>query len=113
MSRLILLLVSIAAIAQAPRPSPTAVTGTGAFTSFVENMDKTLAFYHDAFGMDVPALPATGERPYNRANPQLFDMFDIQGSRERHQSARVPNSRVSMEIMEIQDVPHQTIPLRI
>jgi hypothetical protein len=38
-----------------------AVLGTGAFTSFVENMDRSLAFYHDAFGMDVPALPATGE----------------------------------------------------
>jgi hypothetical protein len=58
-------------------------------------------------------LPAAGERPYNRANPQLFSMFDIKGARERHQSARVAGSRVSLEIMEIQDVPHQTIPLRI
>ena len=32
----------------------------GAFTGFVENMDRSLAFYHDAFGMEVPALPASG-----------------------------------------------------
>src|SRR5262249_49978538 len=44
---------------------------------------------------------------------QLFAMFDIPGARERHQSARVPGSRVTLELMEIQDVPHQTIPLRI
>ena len=63
--------------------------------------------------MDVPALPASGERPFNRTNPQLFAMFDIQGSRERHQSARVPGARVNVELMEIQDIDHQTIPLRI
>jgi len=75
--------------AAAPPAGAGAVIGTGTFTSFVENMDRSLAFYHDAFGMDVPALPASGERPYNAANPRLFDMFDIAGVKERHQSARV------------------------
>jgi catechol 2,3-dioxygenase-like lactoylglutathione lyase family enzyme len=76
-------------------------------------MDRSLAFYHDAFGMDVPALPESGHRVYNPANPQLFAMFDIAGAKERHQSARVPNSRVTVEIMEIQNVEHTTIPLRL
>jgi catechol 2,3-dioxygenase-like lactoylglutathione lyase family enzyme len=93
--------------------SKSAVTGTGSFTSFVEDMDRSLAFYHDAFGMEVPALPASGQRPYNPANPQLFKFFDIAGAKERHQSARVTGTRVAVEMMEIQDVPHQTIPLRI
>jgi catechol 2,3-dioxygenase-like lactoylglutathione lyase family enzyme len=112
---LVLALGSAAAVGQAPAgtASPTAVLGTGTFSAFVENMDRSLAFFHDAFGMEVPALPASGERPYNRANPQLFAMFDIPGARERHQSARVPGTRVTLELMEIQDVPHQTIPLRI
>jgi catechol 2,3-dioxygenase-like lactoylglutathione lyase family enzyme len=90
-----------------------AVIGTGTFTAFVEDMDRSLAFFHDVFGMDVPPLPDTGKRPYNRANPQLFAMFDIPGARERHQSARAPGSRVSVELMEIQDVEHRTIPLRV
>ena len=98
---------------QTPSASKTVVTGTGSFTSFVENMDRSLAFYHDAFGMEVPALPASGERPYNQPNPQLFKFFDIEGAKERHQSARVPGTRVTVELMEIQQVPHQTIPLRI
>ena len=89
------------------------MVGTGTFTSFVENMDRSLAFFHDVFGMEVPALPEIGQRPYNRANPQLFAMFDIPGARERHQSARVPGTRVSVELMEIQDVDHRTVPLRI
>jgi catechol 2,3-dioxygenase-like lactoylglutathione lyase family enzyme len=113
---------SVAAIGQAPRgatasaspeASKPAVLGTGAFTAFVENMDRSLVFLHDAFGMEVPALPATGERAYNQANPQLFAMFDIAGARERHQSARVTGTRVTVELMEIQNVAHQTIPLRI
>lgn len=93
--------------------SKAVVLGTGSFTSFVENMDRSLAFYHDAFGMDVPALPESGQRPYNQANPQLFKFFDIAGAKERHQSARVPGTRVTVEMMDIQEVPHQTIPLRI
>jgi catechol 2,3-dioxygenase-like lactoylglutathione lyase family enzyme len=90
-----------------------AVIGTGTFTAFVENMDRSLAFFHDVFGMEVPALPASGERAYNASNPQLFAMFDIAGARERHQSARVPGTRVTVELMEIQQVEHRTIPLRI
>ena len=97
----------------APADSRGAVIGTGTFTAFVENMDRSLAFYHDAFGMEVPALPASGTRPYNPPNPQLFTWFDIVGAKERHQSARVPGTRVTLELMEIQDVEHKTIPLRI
>jgi catechol 2,3-dioxygenase-like lactoylglutathione lyase family enzyme len=93
--------------------APGAIIGTGTFTSFVENMDRSLAFYHDVFGMDVPAIPESGERPYNRANPQLFAMFDIPDAKERHQSARVPGTRLSVEVMEVQNVPHQTLQLRI
>src|SRR5262245_29189408 len=116
-SRVIPLVVLVAAFGGAmaigQTPSRVSVLGTGTFTAFVENMDRSLAFFRDAFGMEVPALPNTGERPYNRANPQLFAMFDIPGARERHQSARAPGTRVTLELMEIQDVPHQTIPLRI
>src|SRR5262245_65755067 len=90
-----------------------AVIGTGTFTAFVENMDRSLAFFHDVFGMEVPSLPDSGVRPYNRANPQLFAMFDIPGARERHQSARVAGTRVNVELMEIQDVAHRTLSLRI
>jgi catechol 2,3-dioxygenase-like lactoylglutathione lyase family enzyme len=100
-------------VGQAPSSAKATILGTGAFTAFVENMDRSLAFYHDAFGMEVPALPASGERVYNPANSQLFDMFDIAGAKERHQSARITGTRVTVEVMEIQNVPHQTITLRI
>lgn len=89
------------------------VLGTGTFTSFVENMDRSLAFYHDALGMEVPALPESGSRPYNPSNVQLYAMMDIQGAKERHQSASVPGTNVRLEVMEIQNVEHKTIPLRI
>jgi catechol 2,3-dioxygenase-like lactoylglutathione lyase family enzyme len=115
-SRLIPAAVLVAALAGAAAIGQTpagVVLGTGSFTAFVENMDRSLAFFHDAFGMDVPAMPATGERPYNPPNPQLYTWFDIAGAKERHQSARVTGTRVTLELMEIQNVPHQTINLRI
>jgi predicted enzyme related to lactoylglutathione lyase len=40
-------------------------------------------------------------------------MFDIPGAKERHQSARVPGIRTGVEAMEIQNVDHKTIQLRI
>jgi catechol 2,3-dioxygenase-like lactoylglutathione lyase family enzyme len=99
--------------AQATIAGQGAVVGTGAFTGFVENMDRSLAFYHEAFGMDVPPLPASGERPYNNPNPRLFMFFHIPGARERHQSARVDGTRVAFELMEVQNVEHKTVSLRI
>jgi lactoylglutathione lyase len=102
------------ATAQSATPAgPGAIVGTGTFTSFVENMDRSLAFYHDVFGLEVPALPASGERPYNNPNPQLFAMFDMPGAKERHQSARLPGTRTSVEVMEVQNVDHKTVDLRI
>ena len=100
---------STTAIGQAPAAAgagKAAIVGTGVFTPFVENMDRSLAFYHDVFGMEVPPLPASGARPYNNPNPGLFMFFDIPGAKERHQSARVPGIRTNVEAMEIQNVDH-------
>ena len=96
------------------RRSRPLVIDTGALTPFVENMDRSLAFYHDVFDMEVPPLPATGgPRPYNNPNPRLFAFFDIPGAKERHQSARVKGIRTGIEPMEIQQVPFKTVNLRI
>jgi catechol 2,3-dioxygenase-like lactoylglutathione lyase family enzyme len=110
----LLLIASSTTTGQAPRSaSVAAVIGTGMFTPIVENMDRSLAFYHDVFGMEVPPLPASGSRPYNNPNPRLFAMFDIPGAKERHQAARAPGITTGVEPMEIQDVDHKTIRLRI
>jgi catechol 2,3-dioxygenase-like lactoylglutathione lyase family enzyme len=90
-----------------------AIIGTGTFTAFVDNMDRSLAFYHDVFELEVPPLPESGQRPYNNPNPQLFAMFDMPGAKERHQSARLPGTRTGVEVMEVQNVDHKTIDLRI
>ncbi len=105
--------VECSAQTEKQRAAGNAVLGTGAVTGFVENLDRSLAFYHDAFGMEVPPLPESGERPYNPANPQLFVMLDIPGARERHQSARIPGTDLRFELMEVQNVDHRTIPPRL
>jgi catechol 2,3-dioxygenase-like lactoylglutathione lyase family enzyme len=107
------LVASVSAGQTAPVPAGGAIVGTGAFTVFVENMDRSLAFYHDVFGMEVPPLQASGQRPYNNPNPRLFAMFDIPGARERHQSARAAGTKVAVEVMDVQDVPHKTLDLRV
>jgi catechol 2,3-dioxygenase-like lactoylglutathione lyase family enzyme len=110
---IVLAAFAVDASAQPAGEKPGAIIGTGSVTRFVENMDRSLAFYHDAFGMEVPALPESGARPYNPSNSQLFAMFDIAGAKERHQSARIPGGEVRVEIMEVQNVEHRTIPMRL
>ncbi len=112
---LLMLATSVECFAQTQKQPPTqaSVLGTGAVTGFVENMDRSLLFYHDAFEMEVPPLPESGERPYNPTNAQLFAMFDIPGAKERHQSAHIPGTDVRLELMEVQNVDHHTIPLRL
>jgi catechol 2,3-dioxygenase-like lactoylglutathione lyase family enzyme len=112
------MLGSTTAIGQAPaaagrEAAKGAIVGTGAFTPIVEDMDRSLAFYHDVFEMEVPPLPASGARPYNNPNPRLFMFFDIPGAKERHQSARVQGVSTGVEPMEIQNVEHKTIQLRV
>ena len=106
-------LASLGLHGQGTGDKPPLVIDTGALTPFVEDMDRSLAFYHEVFDMEVPALPATGTRPYNPPNPGLFAFFDIPGARERHQSARVEGIRTAIEAMEIQQVEHKTVALRI
>jgi hypothetical protein len=51
-----------------------AVIGTGTFTAFVENMDRSLAFLHDVFGMEVPSLPESGVRVQPSQSAALCDV---------------------------------------
>ena len=47
----------------APPPAASskgAVIGTGTFTAFVDNMDRSLAFFHDVFGMEVTVVSQGG-----------------------------------------------------
>ena len=110
----VLLMLHGSAPARLAAQAKGAVVGTGAFTSFVENMDRSLAFYHDVFDLELPAMPATGERPYNPSNPRLYAMFHLDlATKERHQSARVPGTRLAIEVMEVQNVEHKTVTLRM
>jgi len=103
------------AIGQAPAASSAkgAVVGTGAFTVFVRTWIGRWPTITMSSGWRCRRCPLSGERPYNAPNPGLFQFFDIAGAKERHQSARVPGLRTSLEFMEVQQVEHKTVPLRV
>src|SRR6516162_3846086 len=58
----------------------------------VNNMDKTLAFYHDVFELDIPAqlLP----------NPSIPALVNSPGSRLRHALLQLPNTCFSLKLPE-------------
>jgi catechol 2,3-dioxygenase-like lactoylglutathione lyase family enzyme len=77
-------------IAQGPRTSAAATTsggevlGLGSYSPIVDNLDRSLEFYHDALGLDIP----------------------------RHVAARIPGVNMSVEILEIQNVDRKATRLR-
>src|SRR5579871_655514 len=70
-SAIALLAFSFSLQAQGPAPAPAGlVTGVGNFTHIVENMDRSLAFYRDALGLEPNNI-----RPDFSSNPGITKML--------------------------------------
>src|SRR5580698_5030124 len=79
-------------IAQGPRTSAAATTsggevlGLGSYSPIVDNLDRSLEFYHDALGLDIPPQTKPGPRPYT-LNRGLLNMLGTPDGKERHVAA--------------------------
>jgi catechol 2,3-dioxygenase-like lactoylglutathione lyase family enzyme len=113
-------LVGLAAavlIGQGPRTSAAAtasggeVLGLGSYSPIVDNLDRSLAFYHDQLGLDIPPQTKPGPRPYT-LNRGLLNMLGTPDGKERHAAAKIPGVNMSAEILEIQNVERKATHLR-
>lgn len=77
------------------------VLGVGNFIHVVANLDRSIEFYRDALGLELTGAP--GPRPFS-ANAVVSSLYDAPGAQSRVASFRIPNSDMSVEIVEFQGV---------
>jgi len=75
------------------------VLGVGNFIHVVENLDRSIEFYHDALGLEMTGAP--GPRAFS-ANAVVSSLYDAPGAQSRVASFKIPDSVMAVEIVEFQ-----------
>ncbi len=88
------------------------VTGFGNFSPMVTNLDKTMAFYCDALGLTLSAAESPRPTPWD-TEPWHRDLHGSQGSTMRFVTARVPGTRLGVEMVEQGSIERHPVHLRI
>ena len=112
-------LACVGAAAQTPpaaaSPAPTGPAATGLvvgsgnfFSPIVADLDKAIAFYRDALGLDVAGAPANAD-----ANPALRQMFGLPDAQIRWSIGRPPAMRTGVEIVEIKKAESRPVERRV
>jgi catechol 2,3-dioxygenase-like lactoylglutathione lyase family enzyme len=86
--------------AQAPAPAG-AIVGVGNFSHIVESLDRSVQFYRDVIGLEVPASPRlfAGDLPMRAGNTP--------GAESLFSALPVPGSPLGVEIIEYRKIDRQ------
>jgi catechol 2,3-dioxygenase-like lactoylglutathione lyase family enzyme len=87
------LLLSGAMFAQTNAPAP--VAGMQNFIHSVANLEKSVAFYHDVFGLEL-----NGELRPASANPTVLSLVNAAGAKFRAATFKIPGAGFGLEITE-------------
>src|SRR5215831_10469602 len=91
-----ILFASTLALAQAPEPTGLIVGSGNFFSPIVSDLDKAIAFYRDALGLDIQGAPSNAEQ-----NAPLRNMFGQPDAQLRWTVGRPPAMRTGVEIVEV------------
>jgi catechol 2,3-dioxygenase-like lactoylglutathione lyase family enzyme len=75
------------------------VLGVGNFIHVVQNLDRSIEFYHDALGLEMTGAP--GPRAFSE-NAVVSSLYDAPGAQSRVASFKLPDSNMAVEIVEFQ-----------
>jgi hypothetical protein len=84
--------------AQTPA-EPGAVVGVGGFSHIVENVDKSVAFYRDVLGLEMPNPPRAFD-----STPWIIDMGNTPGAQSRPAILHIPGSKLGVELIDYKDI---------
>lgn len=88
-------------VAQQPAP-PGVVVGVGGFSHIVENVERSIAFYRDTLGLELPNPP----RPFAGV-PWIMDMGNTPGAQSRPARLNIPGSQLQVELIDYKDIDRQ------
>lgn len=75
------------------------VTGAGNFSHIVTNLDKSIEFYRDVLGLELPG----GAQPFG-AKPEIMQLGNTIGAQNRIAVLKVPGSTLGVELIEYKDI---------
>ena len=91
--------------AQAPWPAPPGdVVGVGGFSHIVENVERSVAFYRDVLGLEMPNPP----RPFD-STPWIIAMGNTPGAQSRPAILHIPGSRLGVELIDYKDIERKAV----
>ena len=91
----VLLCIGGFALGQAPAPPPSSIVGAGNFSHIVANLDRSLAFYRDALGMQADGAI----RPF-QGDPVIMRMGNTPGAQSRYISLKAEGALLGVELIE-------------
>jgi catechol 2,3-dioxygenase-like lactoylglutathione lyase family enzyme len=86
-------------LAQAPAPATSHIVGVGNFSHIVANLDKSLAFYRDALGMETDGAI----RPF-QGDPAIMKMGNTPGAQSRYIPLKAQGAALGVELIEYKDI---------
>ena len=89
--------------AQTPAP-PGDVVGVGGFSHIVENVERSVAFYRDVLGLEMPNPP----RPFASV-PWIIAMGNTPGAQSRPALLHIPGSALGVELIDYKDIDRQAV----
>ncbi len=81
--------------AQAPAGD---IVGVGNFSHIVQNLDKSLEFYHNVLGLEVAV-----NQPFS-PNLAIAKLGNTVGGQSRYAALKVPGSEIGVELIEYKDI---------
>src|SRR5262245_19735174 len=98
------LLLAYSALQSAPAND--IVIGSGNFSPIVADLDKSIAFYHDVLGLDLPAN--TASRAWS-SDSALLNFLGVPTSQIRFLTARIPGTTIGVEIVDFKDIDRKPV----
>jgi catechol 2,3-dioxygenase-like lactoylglutathione lyase family enzyme len=100
---LVMLSASSALLAQTPAP-PGGVVGVGGFSHIVDNVERSVAFYRDVLGLEMPNPPRAFD-----STPWIIDMGNTPGAQSRPAILHIPGSALGVELIDYKDIDRKAV----
>jgi catechol 2,3-dioxygenase-like lactoylglutathione lyase family enzyme len=84
--------------AQAPA-APGDVVGVGGFSHIVANVERSVGFYRDVLGLEMPNPPRAFD-----STPWIIDMGNTPGAQSRPAILHIPGSKLGVELIDYKDI---------
>src|SRR5277367_3280572 len=97
----VMLSVTTCALAQTPAPAGD-VVGVGGFSHIVDNVERSVAFYRDVLGLEMPNPP----RPFD-STPWIVAMGNTPGAQSRPAILHIPGSKLGVELIDYKDIDRE------